>query len=250
VKTLQPILLSASVALCLAALRPSTAAAQGTGTVTCESNGNKRVHCSVSNLDTESVTMDKKLSKTNCFRDQNWGVDNHGIWVSGGCRAIFAYARRSSWNGGNQGSSGGRTGSITCASQGNDRNYCAVPGIDPQSVTMGKKLSQANCYRDESWGVDSRGIWVDQGCRATFDYATRSGGHGSGNSGHGASESSIRQACTERAARDWSVTESNLDITNVQRQDNGSYRISIQSKRTSGTCMVDRNGNVYNFFTN
>ena len=75
--------------LCLGTGGASVANAQGTGTVTCESRDDKRAHCSVANLDTESVTMDKKLSQANCYRDESWGVDSRGIWVSDGCRAVF-----------------------------------------------------------------------------------------------------------------------------------------------------------------
>jgi hypothetical protein len=59
----------------------------------------------------------------------------------------------------------------------------------------------------------------------------------------------MRQACIDRAAREWSVTTSNLEITHSEQQQNGSYRFNVQSKRTSGTCMVDRSGNVYRLDT-
>lgn len=232
----------------IALATPREALAQGTGTVTCESRDDRRVHCSVSNLDTESVTMERKLSQANCYRDESWGVDSRGIWVSDGCRAVFAYARSSAY-GGNQ--SQGRPGTIECDSKDNKRTYCNVSGIDPQSVTMERKLSKANCYRDQSWGATSRGIWVDRGCRAIFNYVSHGGGYDQGGgSGGSASVSSMRRACVERASRDWAVTEENIEITNSERQDNGGYRFNIQSKRTSGVCMVDREGNVYRLSTN
>jgi hypothetical protein len=246
-------ILTAVGALCLAASPPSVAMAQGTGTVTCQSNGSKRVHCAVPNIDPGSVTMEKKLSSTNCYLDQNWGTDDQGVWVSGGCRAIFAYARYGGGNGGNNGASAGRGGSITCGSANGKRTSCSVPGIDPQSVTMDNKLSQANCYRDQTWGASSKGIWVDKGCRAEFGYVTHGGGgnnNGSDYGSNGISESSARQACIDRASSDWAVTTSNLEVTSADRQQNGSYRVAVQSKRTSGTCMVDRNGNVYQLNAN
>ena len=45
------------------------------------------------------------------------------------------------------------------------------------------------------------------------------------------------------------MTTSNLEITHAERQQNGGYRFNVQSKRTSGTCMVDRSGNVYRLDT-
>jgi hypothetical protein len=59
----------------------------------------------------------------------------------------------------------------------------------------------------------------------------------------------MRNACIDRAAREWAVTRSNLEITGSERLQNGSYRFNLQSKRMSGTCMVDRSANVYRFDT-
>ncbi len=43
------------------------------------------------NIDTGSVTMQRKLSQSACQRGADWGVDRDGIWVDKGCRAVFAY---------------------------------------------------------------------------------------------------------------------------------------------------------------
>jgi hypothetical protein len=225
---------------------PEGTATKGSGTVKCESHDDGRKHCAVKNIDTESVYMERKLSQTNCQRGTNWGVDRDGIWVDNGCRAVFAFVYRQG-GGGSSSSRPGKSGTIRCESHDDRRKYCEVANIDPNSVTMDRKLSQANCYRGQTWDADSRGIWVDKGCRAEFGYARRSGGHGGG--GGGASESSMRDACINRAAREWSVTTSNLEITHAERQQNGGYRFNVQSKRTSGTCMVDRSGNVYRLDT-
>ena len=221
-------------------------ATKGTGTVTCESRNDGRRHCSVPNIDTESVFMERKLSQTNCQRGINWDADRDGIWVDDGCRAVFAFGYRHV--GGSSSSRPGRLGTIRCESNDDRRKHCEVTNIDPDSVTMDRKLSHANCYRGQNWDADSRGIWVDQGCRAEFGYVSKGAGYGGGGSG-GASESSMRNACIDRAARDWAVTTSNLEITRSERQQNGGYRFNVQSKRTSGTCMVDRSGNVYRLDT-
>lgn len=219
-------------------------ASKGSGTVTCESRNDGRRHCPVANIDSGSVYMERKLSQTNCQRDVNWGVDREGIWVDDGCRAVFAFVYR---HGGGSSSSSrpGRSGTVRCESHDDRRRHCEVVDIDPDSVTMDRKLSQSNCYRGQNWDADSGGIWVDKGCRAEFGYVSRSGGYGGG----GASESSMREACINRASREWSVTTANLEITHSERQQNGGYRFNVQSKRTSGTCMVDRAGNVYRLDT-
>ena len=226
-------------------VQPETSSSGGSGTVKCESHDDARRHCAVKNLDTGSVTVQRKLSQSACQRGADWGVDRDGIWVDKGCRAVFAYKVR---NGGGSSSSSkpGGYGTIQCESSDDRRKHCAVSNIDPNSVTMERKLSRANCYRGQNWDADSSGIWVDNGCRARFSYVSRSGGsHGGG----GASVSSMRQACIDRAAREWSVPTSNLEITHSEQQQNGGYRFNVQSKRTSGTCMVDRSGNVYRLDT-
>ena len=250
--------LAALTLLCLAGTQPAAAEESGwacppegcssagsSGTIRCESQHDARKHCAVRNIDTGSVSLQRTLSETDCQRGRNWGVDQDGIWVDNGCRAEFAYRYR---HGGLGTSSNrpGRLGTVLCESRDDRRKHCEVPNIDPDSVTMERKLSNANCYRGQNWDADSQGVWVDNGCRAEFAYVTRGGGYGGGG---GASESSMRKACINRASREWAVTTSNLEITHAERLQNGGYRFNIQSKRTSGTCMVDSGGNVYSLDT-
>ena len=240
--------LGALVALaCLGSLAaaPSTAAAQ-TRTITCESRGDERKDCYVGNLDEGSVSVDRQLSKSDCDRGSSWGTSNNNIWVSRGCRAKFSYRTRS---GGSNSGGGSKYGTITCESRGNSRHECFVSGLDKESVTMDELLSDAACVRGRSWGTTNDAIWVSNGCRARFGYTRSGGGYsggGNNNGGYGgnASVSSMRSACIDRAAREWAVTESNLDVTATNRLDNGEYEFVIASKRTTGSCYVDSNGRI------
>ncbi|MCU0620526.1 MAG: DUF3011 domain-containing protein [Gemmatimonadales bacterium] len=233
---------------------PSTAAAQ-TRTITCESQDDRRRDCYVANLDQGSVSVEKQLSKSSCNRGSDWGTSNNNIWVSSGCRARFAYRTRS----GTSSSGGSKYGTITCESRGDNRHECHVADLDESSVTMDDRLSDAECVRGRSWGTSRNTIWVRDGCRAKFGYVRRSGGNGGGssnggynNGGYGgggygsgnASRSEMRQACIERAAREWAVTESNLEVSGPNRLDDGSYEYVVSSKRTRGSCYVNANGNV------
>ena len=59
--------------------------------VTCESNGNDRNSC---NVDTRGgVRLVRQESKADCIAGQTWGYDDLGIWVRGGCRAVFEVTR-------------------------------------------------------------------------------------------------------------------------------------------------------------
>jgi len=217
------------------AVVPSRAAAQ-TQTINCESENEKRRDCYVGGLDQGSVSLDKQLSSASCSKGYSWGTSSNNIWVSRGCRARFSYRARSG-----QSSSGGgsRYGQITCESRGS-RHECYVADLEPSSVTMEEKLSESSCIQGRSWGTSQNKIWVSDGCRARFAYVKRSGGYNSG----GGSSGSARQACIERAAREWTVTQENLEITGTNRLDNGETEILIKSKRTQGSCFVDSNGRV------
>ncbi|MBC8063204.1 MAG: DUF3011 domain-containing protein [Chlorobia bacterium] len=59
---------------------------------------------------------------------------------------------------------------ITIESNNGNRVYKRV---DFQGrVRMVKQLSDKPCIQGRTWGSDSNGIWVDDGCRATFEYET------------------------------------------------------------------------------
>ena len=61
--------------------------AYGSRTIRCESRGNRWQHC---DADTSAgAELVRQLSKNPCINGDNWGVDNRGVWVSGGCRAEF-----------------------------------------------------------------------------------------------------------------------------------------------------------------
>jgi len=239
---------------CLGALAaaPTPAVAQ-TRTITCESQDDRRKDCYVANLDQNSVSIDKKLSKSSCQRGSDWGTSNNNIWVSGGCRATFAYRTRSGQSSsGGYNSGGSNYGTITCESRGSNRHECYVADLDESSVTMENRLSDAECIRGRSWGASNNTIWVSDGCRAKFAYVRRSGGNGGNYNGGGyggGNSSSARQACIERAAREWAVTQENLEVTGTNRLDDGQTELLISSKRTKGSCYVNSSGRVTRFST-
>jgi hypothetical protein len=218
------------------------------GTITCESRNDARKECYVANLDPSSVTMDELLSETSCIRGRNWDARGSNIWVSGGCRARFGYVTRSGGSGGNYGGSGSG-GTITCESRNDARKECYVANLDPSSVTMDELLSETLCIKGRTWDAQGNNIWVSGGCRARFGYVTRSGGSGGHNNNGGYSASSARQACIERASREWAVTQENLEVTGTNRLDNGQTELLISSKRTKGSCYVNSSGRVQRFST-
>jgi hypothetical protein len=58
-------------------------------TIKCESNDGNRHYCG--QVDPRSqVTIQEQISGSPCEQGRSWGVDNRGLWVDRGCRAIFA----------------------------------------------------------------------------------------------------------------------------------------------------------------
>jgi hypothetical protein len=60
---------------------------------------------------------------------------------------------------------------IVCESHHGRAQYCPLP--DPRSrVVLVEELGNdhgGRCVRGETWGNDSKGIWVDKGCKARFE---------------------------------------------------------------------------------
>ncbi|MEO7067747.1 MAG: DUF3011 domain-containing protein [Rhodanobacter sp.] len=60
----------------------------------CASTDNKYQFCSVDVGRRGSVEMESQQSRADCVRDQSWGWNRAGIWVSKGCRAKFVVYRQ------------------------------------------------------------------------------------------------------------------------------------------------------------
>jgi len=70
------------------------------------------------------------------------------------------------------------SGSLTCSSDNGNYHYCRA---DTQNqVRLVRQISGSPCNQGYSWGYDYRGIWVDRGCRAQFDYGWNNGNGGGG----------------------------------------------------------------------
>jgi Protein of unknown function (DUF3011)/Peptidase inhibitor family I36 len=151
---------------------PAFASAQQS--ITCEANNDNRKYCG--NYNPDQVRLERQISGSPCIEGQTWGVDRSGLWVEGGCRAVFTIGGR--WNG------GGGQDSIKCESNDGRRNYCGK--VDRHDrVTLEQQISGSPCVQGRSWGIDRRGLWVDDGCRAIFRVGGGWNGGGPGPGGPG-----------------------------------------------------------------
>lgn len=150
-------------------LLPALASAQDS--VKCESNDGRRQYCG--RYDADRIRMDRQISGSPCVQDDSWGVDRDGLWVDHACRAIFIVGRREDRDDRYRDDRVRDQSSVTCSSDDGRRQYCGR--YDADLVRLDRQLSNSACVRDETWGVDRDGLWVDRGCRAIFAVVVREG---------------------------------------------------------------------------
>ncbi|MFO1435788.1 MAG: DUF3011 domain-containing protein [Gammaproteobacteria bacterium] len=157
----------------------NSTAAKPAGSLTCESTGGARKTCAANTQG--KVKLTRQISRTACVQNQTWGYDNAGIWVSGGCRAQFAYgiAQQSTMNtvnssDANAAAATSSTMRVTCESVGQEGKRCKIGDTSKASVRLVQQLSRTACTQDDTWGVDNYSLWVTGGCRGVFEVTTRS----------------------------------------------------------------------------
>jgi hypothetical protein len=205
-------------------LSPTSPGLTGAGqpggqTVTCSSDNGRRNYC---NVDTRrGVRLNRQISGSPCVQGQTWGFDDRGIWVDRGCRAEFLVG---SGGGGNW---GGQGQTITCSSNNGGRNYCNIGGANPQNINLTRQISGSPCIRNQTWGVNQRGLWVDRGCRAEFTVGG-GGNWNSGRPGNWQGQGQIVTCNSNDGRRNWCSIPNRGNVT-LSRQISGSACIQGQT---------------------
>lgn len=91
------------------------------------------------------------------------------IATAAACGFAFASAARADdYNSG--------TKAVTCESTDGHRKECSADlrGFTVRDVDQ---ESRSDCVVGRNWGYDDRGVWVDNGCRATFRFDSYRGGN-------------------------------------------------------------------------
>ena len=143
--------------------RPQVEARAGTS-LRCESSGAYQ-RCPASN-NWRGARLVQQLSSNPCIQGRTWGFDRDAIWVNNGCRGVF--------DAGDPFTNAGER--VTCAGSG--RTEC--PGDTRYGVTLVRKLSDAACTQNVTWGYQDNAVWVDRGCRAEFLFGAAPAGDGTG----------------------------------------------------------------------
>ncbi|MEA2329259.1 MAG: hypothetical protein QOE68_4218 [Thermoanaerobaculia bacterium] len=136
-------------------------------TIRCESDRGHRHECSFDGWG--RVELQRQISRTDCIEGRTWGTEGrHTVWVSDGCRADF-FIRRNHDNDRDREDRhehDRRSRTIICESDYNSRHRCEVE--TQYGVRLTRQISRTACILNRTWGYDSRGIWVKDGCRAEF----------------------------------------------------------------------------------
>jgi hypothetical protein len=131
-------------------------------TIRCESDRGHRRECSFDGWG--RVELLRQISRTDCIEGRTWGTERHAVWVSDGCRADFRIRRERDDN--REDGYNRRSRLVICESDYNSRHRCDA---DTQyGVHLTRQISRTSCILNRTWGYDSRGVWVKDGCRAEF----------------------------------------------------------------------------------
>ena len=134
--------------------------------VLCESKDDKYVAC---RADTQGgVRLARRLSDRSCVQGESWGYRRGEIWVDHGCRGEFRLGERDNEQTNIRPLEPARptTQTVRCESEPGRRRTCRIN--TNLGVQIKKQLSKKDCVYNSTWGYDSEGIWVFDGCRAEF----------------------------------------------------------------------------------
>ncbi len=96
------------------------------------------------------VVLIRQTGDGNCALGRTWGFDAKSVWVADGCRGTFAL-------------SDARV-TVDCAAAAGAREVCQANTSAGVSLVKGSPA----CMLGRTWGYDKDGIWVADGCQATF----------------------------------------------------------------------------------
>ena len=106
--------------------------------------------------DTSSgVVLVRQSGEGNCVLGRTWGFDAKGVWVADGCRGTFAFTDDRV--------------TVACSAAAGAREVCQANTAAGVALVSGSPA----CVLGRTWGYDQDGIWVSDGCQATFVLTTR-----------------------------------------------------------------------------
>lgn len=149
--------------LLVAAACSSSRNAERPRMVTCDSRNNAYTECE--RVGNAQVVLARQFSDSACVEGMSWGVRNGRLWTDRGCRAEFSVG-----GAGFDRTIDSRvvTGGTTLVCESQDGRLRRCPANTFGGVRLVRQISSADCVFDRTWGWDTGGVWVNEGCRAEF----------------------------------------------------------------------------------
>lgn len=151
------------------------------------------------------------------------------------------------------------SGQLECTSHNYQYQYC--PANTQNSVHLGSQQSKTACQKGRNWGYDGRGIWVNDGCSAIFDYGGGGGGGGHHHDNGGDVAGALAAAVILAAIADSSSSHHHHDnsynggqgnyappASNVPQWAIGSFSGTDDVSGTPIDISVDRGGNISGYY--
>lgn len=122
---------------------------------------------------------------------------------------------------------------VACASNDGHRKECPAD-LRGYTVRDVDQESRTECVVGRNWGYDRRGVWVDEGCRATFRFDSYRGGNHPRNYGyHEPGYNTSDEQRVKCESRDGRRANCNADLRG--------YRIADVKELSRADCDIGRN---------
>ena len=123
--------------------------------------------------------------------------------------------------------------SVSCSSDDGRKNECAAD-LRGYTVRHVDQSSRTECIVGRNWGYNDRGVWVDDGCRATFSFdKTRGGDHPRSWGERDLTYSGEREQRVTCESKDGRRNECDMDLRG--------YRIADVREKSRADCDIGRN---------
>ena len=132
------------------------------------------------------VLLQRSVGSAECVLGRNWGYDDQGVWVSGGCSGEFLVAgvplqepeTVESAEAPAEGAPAGPAAQaadapaqpviVTCTSVAGDPDAQRCEADTSTGVLLQSSFGAAECVLGRNWGYDDQGVWVSEGCSGEF----------------------------------------------------------------------------------
>ncbi len=132
------------------------------------------------------VLLQRSVGSAECVLGSNWGYDDQGVWVSGGCSGEFLVAgvpvqEPETVQSAEAPAAGAPAGLaaqsvdapaqpviVTCTSAAGDPDAQRCEADTGTGVLLQRSFGSAACVLGRNWGYDEQGVWVSEGCSGEF----------------------------------------------------------------------------------